>query len=169
MTLTDPERSASKNKETKERRTGLGSKVNGPTKSRTILNRIDAVVREGRELADEPLRPPPQIIAQPGLFCDHLRTLRRLGIVRDACTDSTRGLRERGESRRERCEEEGEVRAVLRSRRERDVRFWESVVRVRRLRCGGRGEEGRGEEEGFVGSRIPEEGQVRDSRVKWRR
>jgi hypothetical protein len=66
-------------------------------------------------------------------------------------------------------QEEGEVRAVLRGRRERDIRFWERVVRVRRLRCGGWGEEGRGEEEGFVGSRVPEEGQVRDSRVKWRR
>ena len=90
--------------------TRLGSKVYGPTEPRAVLDRIDAIIREGLQTANEPLPTPPGIVAKPHLLRKDLGALRSTGITRHACADSTCRLRERGESGVERGEEEGKVR-----------------------------------------------------------
>lgn len=90
--------------------TGLGSKVHRPTEPRAVLNCINAIIREGRQTANEPLPTPSSIIAKPHLLSKDLRALRGTGIVRHACADSTCRLRERGQSGIEWGKEEGKVR-----------------------------------------------------------
>jgi hypothetical protein len=89
--------------------TGLGSKVYRPTEPRAVLDRIHAIIREGRETANEPLPTPSSIIAKPHLLRKDLRALRGASIALHACADGACRLRERSESGIERGEEEGEV------------------------------------------------------------
>lgn len=89
--------------------TGLGSKVYGTTEPRAVLDSINAIVREGRQTADEPLSTPSSIITKPHLFREDLSALRGDSIACHARADGTCRLRERGESGVERSEEEGEV------------------------------------------------------------
>jgi hypothetical protein len=96
-------------------RTRLCREIHGPTESRSVLNRIHAIIRQRRETPNEPLHPPSfSRISQPELLRKHLRILSRARITRDARADGARSLRKRCETLGDRRQEEGEVWRVLR-------------------------------------------------------
>ena len=159
----NPSISISTQAKNKEPQTGLGSKVYGPAEPRAVLYRIHAVIREGSQTANEPLPPPPPLVAQPRLLREDLRALCGARIARDVCADRACGLRERGEANVERGEEEREVWRCGGSgwrceRRQGRVCRRERVVRVCWLGLGGGWEERRGEEESFVRGRVAKVG-----------
>jgi len=155
----------------RKRRTGLCSKVNRPAEPRSVLDRINAIIRKRLQLADEPLPTPTTLIPQPQLLLQDLRALpgalARARITRaDARADRARRLREPSEPVVQRRKEERKVRCGRRRRRQRCVRQREGIVRVCRFGSGRRRGEGRGEDEDLIRRRIGKEGYVREGRVE---
>ena len=100
--------SAQVNKE-ETTQTRLGSKVYRPTEPRAVLYRIHSIICEGSQITNQPLPPPSMLITKPHLLLEDLHALCNARIARHTCANCTSSLRERGESRVKRGEDECEV------------------------------------------------------------
>ena len=106
---TDKLTSAHKPNRKETTQTRLGSKVYRPTEPRAVPDRIDSIIREGLQTANEPLLTPSIIVAKPHLLRKYLRALGSNSIAFHACANGACRLRERGEPGVECSEYEGKV------------------------------------------------------------